>query len=298
MSIVQQIALQVILILINAFFAATEIAVISLNRTKLEKLAEEGDSAAGKLMRLTDNQSAFLSTIQIGITLAGFLGSAFAADNLAEYISPAFISMGLPVGASRTIAVIIITLIISFFTLIFSAVFLKERISLKTAVIITGAFIGALFVIKPSFSNADLSASIIGLIGGLGAGSAYTCVRALGKRGTSGPLVVLFFSLFSCLVTLPYLIFSFHPLSMKQFLILMLAGTAAAGGQFSITAAYRFAPAREISVYDYSQVIFTALLGFFVFSQIPDGYSFLGYAIIILMAVIMYISDRRTAHAA
>ena len=185
-----------------------------------------------------------------------------------------------------------------FFTLIFSAVFLKERISLKTAVIITGAFIGALFVIKPSFSNADLSASIIGLIGGLGAGSAYTCVRALGKRGTSGPLVVLFFSLFSCLVTLPYLIFSFHPLSMKQFLILMLAGTAAAGGQFSITAAYRFAPAREISVYDYSQVIFTALLGFFVFSQIPDGYSFLGYAIIILMAVIMYISDRRTAHAA
>lgn len=185
-----------------------------------------------------------------------------------------------------------------FFTLIFSAVFLKERISLKTAVIITGAFIGALFVIKPSFSNADLSASIIGLIGGLGAGSAYTCVRALGKRGTSGPLVVLFFSLFSCLVTLPYLIFSFHPLSMKQFLILMLAGTAAAGGQFSITAAYRFAPAREISVYDYSQVIFTALLGFFVFSQIPDGYSFLGYAIIILMAVIMYISDRRAAHAA
>ena len=99
-----------------------------------------------------------------------------------------------------------------FFTLIFSAVFLKERISLKTAVIITGAFIGALFVIKPSFSNADLSASIIGLIGGLGAGSAYTCVRALGKRGTSGPLVVLFFSLFSSLVTLPYLIFSFHPL--------------------------------------------------------------------------------------
>ena len=185
-----------------------------------------------------------------------------------------------------------------FFTLIFSAVFLKERISLKTAVIITGAFIGALFVIKPSFSNADLSASIIGLIGGLGAGSAYTCVRALGKRGTSGPLVVLFFSLFSCLVTLPYLIFSFHPLTMKQFLILILAGTAAAGGQFSITAAYRFAPAREISVYDYSQVIFTALLGFFVFSQIPDGYSFLGYAIIILMAVIMYISDRRTAHAA
>ena len=119
MSLFQQILLQVILILINAFFAATEIAVISLNTTKLRKLAEEGDRYAPRLLRMAENPSGFLSTIQIGITLAGFLGSAFAADNLAEYISPAFISMGLPVGASRTIAVIIITLIISFFTLIF-----------------------------------------------------------------------------------------------------------------------------------------------------------------------------------
>ena len=121
MSIIQQIALQVILILINAFFAATEIAVISLNRTKLEKLAEEGDSAAGKLMRLTDNQSAFLSTIQIGITLAGFLGSAFAADNISGYLIPVFRSWGIPLSDATlgTIAVIITTLIISFFTLIF-----------------------------------------------------------------------------------------------------------------------------------------------------------------------------------
>ena len=121
MSIVQQIALQVIRLLINAFFAATEIAVISLNRTKLEKLAEEGDSAAGKLMRLTDTQSAFLSTIQIGITLAGFLGSAFAADNISGYLIPVFRSWGIPLSDATlgTIAVIITTLIISFFTLIF-----------------------------------------------------------------------------------------------------------------------------------------------------------------------------------
>ena len=90
MTLLQQILLQVVLILLNAFFAATEIAVISLNRNKLEKMAEDGDRKAPKLLKLTENQSAFLSTIQIGITLAGFLGSAFAADNIAVYFIPIF----------------------------------------------------------------------------------------------------------------------------------------------------------------------------------------------------------------
>ena len=119
MNLAQQILLQIILILINAFFAATEIAVISLNTTKLKKMAEDGDKYAPRLLKMAENPSGFLSTIQIGITLAGFLGSAFAADNLAEYISPFFIEIGLPAGVSGTISVIIITLIISFFTLIF-----------------------------------------------------------------------------------------------------------------------------------------------------------------------------------
>ncbi len=119
MSLAQQILLQIILIMINAFFAATEIAVISLNTTKLRKLAEDGDKYAPRLLKMAENPSGFLSTIQIGITLAGFLGSAFAADNLAVYISPLFINMGLPAGVAGTLSVIIITLIISFFTLIF-----------------------------------------------------------------------------------------------------------------------------------------------------------------------------------
>ena len=182
-----------------------------------------------------------------------------------------------------------------FFTLIFSFLFLKEKIRPKVALIVIGAFIGSLFVIKPTFQNANLGASIIGFIGGLGAGSAYTCVRALGKRGVSGPVVVLFFSVFSCLVTVPYMIFSFVPMAPMQIVTLLLAGLAAAGGQFSITAAYRYAPAREISVYDYSQVIFTALLGWFVFSQVPDALSIIGYAIIILMALLMFLSERKEA---
>lgn len=180
-----------------------------------------------------------------------------------------------------------------FFTLIFSMIFLKEKLPFKTLMIVLGAFIGSLFVIKPTFQNADLVSSLIGFLGGLGAGAAYTCVRALGEKGISGPVVVLFFSAFSCLVTLPYLIFNYHPMTMQQFVILLLAGLAAAGGQFSITAAYKAAPAKDISVYDYSQVIFTAIIGWVIFSQIPDALSFTGYAIIILMAVLMFLEGRK-----
>ena len=180
-----------------------------------------------------------------------------------------------------------------FFTLIFSMIFLKEKLPFKTLMIVLGAFIGSLFVIKPTFQNADLVSSLIGFLGGLGAGAAYTCVRALGKKGISGPVVVLFFSAFSCLVTLPYLIFDYHPMTLQQFVILLLAGLAAAGGQFSITAAYKAAPAKDISVYDYSQVIFTAIIGWVIFSQIPDVLSFTGYAIIILMAVLMFLEGRK-----
>ncbi len=179
-----------------------------------------------------------------------------------------------------------------FFTLICSAIFLKEKVGIKEMLIVAGAFAGSLFIIKPSFSNADLGTSLIGLLGGLGAGSAYTCVRALGKRGEKGPIIVLFFSSFSCLVTLPYLIFLYSPMTMEQLLILILAGLAAASGQFAVTAAYSFAPARKISVYDYSQIIFAALLGYFILNQSPDILSILGYFIIIMMAIIMFILQK------
>ena len=85
-SIGPQLLLQAVLIFLNAFFAAAEIAVISLNATKLRHAAEEGDKTSGKLLKLVEEPSGFLSTIQIGITLAGFLGSAFAADNFSGYM--------------------------------------------------------------------------------------------------------------------------------------------------------------------------------------------------------------------
>ena len=74
---------------------------------------------------------------------------------------------------------------------------------------------------------------------------------------------------------------------------LLLAGLAAAGGQFSITAAYTHAPAREISIYDYSQILFATLLGFLFFGEIPDGYSFLGYGLILIASVLMFLYNKK-----
>jgi drug/metabolite transporter (DMT)-like permease len=98
--------------------------------------------------------------------------------------------------------------------------------------------------------------------------------------------VVFFFSTFSTIVMIPLALMDFTMPSPMQWLWLILCGVCGACGQFAVTNAYSYAPAREISVYDYSQIIFSALLGFFIFEQIPDALSFLGYAIIILLALI------------
>jgi drug/metabolite transporter (DMT)-like permease len=180
-----------------------------------------------------------------------------------------------------------------FFAIFFSWLILKERIKFVQGVAVLIAFIGSMCIVKPTVWGMDMIPAVIGLLGGLGAGAAYTMVRLLGERGEKAPFIVFFFSGFSCLVTLPVLIFQYHEMSLKQITILLIAGICAAGGQFSITAAYHYAPARELSVYDYSQVIFSAVLGFFIFGQIPDAFSWLGYVLICGMAVLMYIYQRR-----
>lgn len=180
-----------------------------------------------------------------------------------------------------------------FFVIIFSIFILRERVTVIQILCVAGAFLGSLLVIKPTFSNTDLLASSLGFLGGLGAGLAYTFVRKLGTKGENGNRIVFFFSAFSCLVTLPFLVFDYHPMSVNQTMILLAAGLSAAGGQFSITAAYTYAPGREISVYDYSQIIFSAFLGFAFFSQVPDIWSIAGYCIICLMAVLMFFYNNR-----
>lgn len=179
-----------------------------------------------------------------------------------------------------------------FFAILMSYFILKEKANKIEWLSVIVAFIGALFVVKPSF-NMQFVYAMIGVCGGLGAGIAYTFVRKLGKKGERGPVIVLCFSVFSCVVTMPFLMFQFQPMSLSQFVFLILAGVSAAGGQFSITKAYTKAPARDISVFDYTQVLFAALLGFLFLDQIPDMLSLIGYVIIVGSAVFKWAYIRK-----
>lgn len=130
----RQLLLQAVLIFFNAFFAMTEIAVISLNPAKLRRMAEEGDAKAGRLLKMVETPAGFLSTIQIGITLAGFLGSAFAADSFSEYLVDwVYEDLGfraLSPGTLDALAVIVITIILSYFTLILGEL-VPKRIAMQ-----------------------------------------------------------------------------------------------------------------------------------------------------------------------
>ncbi len=130
----KQLLLQLVLILLNALFAATEIAVISLNEKKVKAKAENGDKKAAQMMKMIEEPTKFLSTIQIGITLAGFLGSAFAADNFAErlsdFLAASFKIPAAQVEAINTLSVIIITLLLSFFTLVLGEL-VPKRVAMK-----------------------------------------------------------------------------------------------------------------------------------------------------------------------
>ncbi|MBO5081061.1 MAG: DMT family transporter [Lachnospiraceae bacterium] len=178
-----------------------------------------------------------------------------------------------------------------FFVIIFSAIFLKEKANWFQWLSVVLAFVGSLFIVKPTFGM-EVIPAVAGLIGGLGAGIAYTCVRKLGQKGTKSTFIVFFFSAFTSVILAPIVIFNYQPMEWWQWGFLILTGLAASGGQFCVTAAYTYAPAKEISVYDYSQVIFAAILGFFFLNQVPDVFSIIGYAIIIVVAIAMYLKQK------
>ena len=175
-----------------------------------------------------------------------------------------------------------------FFAIILSIFILKEipsRFDILTTII---AFIGALFIIRPTGTFTAVFPALVGLFGGFGAGTAYVFVRKVSNKGVKTPVIVFAFSLFSCLVTLPFLIADYTPMAPIQWLYLILAGVSASLGQFSITTAYKYAPAKEISVFDYTQVIFAALLGIIFLGEVPVAQSIIGYTIIIGVAIIRW----------
>ncbi len=145
--------LQVALIALNAVFACAEIAVLSVNEVKLNKLASEGNRKAKRLSRLTAQPARFLATIQVAITLAGFLGSAFAADNFSDPLVAWLLSLGVGLSPAtlNTIVVILITLILSYFTLIFGEL-VPKRIAMKKSEKVALNISGLVTVISKLFA--------------------------------------------------------------------------------------------------------------------------------------------------
>lgn len=178
-----------------------------------------------------------------------------------------------------------------FFTILFAAIFLKENVKPFQLYSILAAFLGTLFIIKPSFSL-DVVPYAAGILSAVFAGGAYTVLRALGDRERYYT-VVFYFSAFTTIILLPFVVLTYAPMSMQQTVYLLLAGVFATVGQFGITLAYKFAPAKEISVFNYSTVIFSAILGFVLLGQIPDLFSFIGYIIIFGASFYMFMRNRR-----
>ena len=166
-SIIFMILLQVVLILLNAVFACAEIAVISMNDNKLDKMASEGDKRAIRLVKLTEQPARFLATIQVAITLSGFLGSAFAAENFSGVLVDWLVGLGvtIPVSVLDSIAVVLITIILSYFTLVFGELLPKQiamRKSEQLALGLSGLISGIAKAFSPIVSL--LTASTNGML--------------------------------------------------------------------------------------------------------------------------------------
>lgn len=178
-----------------------------------------------------------------------------------------------------------------FLVIIFSALFLKEKINSRQMISIITAFIGALFIIRPEF-NMSVVPAIIGVLGAVCAAAAYTCLRFLGGK-ENHYTIVFYFSTFSLIVIAPFMIAVYEPMKLIQLVYLICAGIFATIGQFGITLAYKYAPSKEISIFDYSNIIFSAIISFVLFGVLPDYISILGYIIIFGASLYMYLYNRK-----
>lgn len=178
-----------------------------------------------------------------------------------------------------------------FLVVIFCALILKEKINSKQILAIIVAFIGALFIIKPTF-DVRVVPYMIGFLSAVFAALAYTFVRMLGNK-EEYYTIVFFFSTFSLITVLPMFLMVYEQMTPVQFIYLILAGVFASLGQFGVTLAYKYAPAKEISIFDYSNIIFSAILSIFLFGVYPDSLSIVGYFIIFAAALYMFLYNKR-----
>ncbi|MCQ2522480.1 MAG: DMT family transporter [Lachnospiraceae bacterium] len=180
-----------------------------------------------------------------------------------------------------------------FFAIIFSVFLIKEKPKFYQLLCVIVAFVGAVFILKPGMEGLISFPAFVGMLGGAGAGFAYTNVRLATAKGVDKPFIVVFFSAFTCLLCLPGLIITFVPMSGFQWFCMIMTGASATVGQMGITTAYSLAKASEISVYDYSMIIFAAILGMLFLKEVPDVFSVVGYVIIIGAGVVMFLLNNR-----
>ena len=180
-----------------------------------------------------------------------------------------------------------------FFTIIFCYLFLKEIPKAYQIVGIFIAFIGVYFVANPAFNNGTLINYMIAITGAICMGLAYTFLRSCLNKGENKSIIVFIFSLFSSLVCLPLLIFSYTPMTVYQLLMLLGAGLSATAGQFGLTYAYYFASAKDVSIYDYFQLIWAALYSYFLFNESFPMSSLFGYIIITSAAIFIFIKEQK-----
>ena len=174
-----------------------------------------------------------------------------------------------------------------FVILILSFIFFKEKMTVFQLISIIIAFIGVGFIVRPTGDGFISMGALAALLGAFCSGVAYTCVRYLGTHNVSGEFIIFFFSTLSTFMLLPYLIFDYRDMTVFQFLMLLLAGASATIGQYGVTFAYKYAAAKNISVFDYSQVLFSGILGFIFFNELPDLQSLIGYIIVISVGIIL-----------
>ncbi|WP_073508344.1 DMT family transporter [Streptobacillus notomytis] len=176
----------------------------------------------------------------------------------------------------------------SFIVLILSYFFFNEKFTKVQFLALIISFFGVILIVKPGSSNFSLG-YILAILGAFCASFAYICIRALVIRGRVKPLIIIFyFSLFSTLILLPEVLINRISFDSKTTVLLIGIGIFGAIGQYGITFAYNFAPAKEISVFEYTQVIFSSILGLVFLGEFPDKYSIMGYLIIILTGIIIY----------
>ena len=179
-----------------------------------------------------------------------------------------------------------------FIIIILSYIFFKEEMTRFQVFAIIIAFIGITLIIKPSGNNIISMGALAALLGALCAGIAYTCVRYLGTHNISGEFIIFFFSSLSSLMLLPYLIFDYRTMTFYQLSMLLLAGISATIGQYGVTFAYKFAAAKNISVFDYSQVLFSGIFGYMFFGEFPDFQSLIGYIIVISVGIVLVLRSK------